>query len=123
MAYSMDFRIAAARLHDETGSSIVVAEQLGCSESWVRKLIQRRRDKGTLDVLPRSRRFDQRKIKDADEQTIREFIKASPDATLDEVVAVLRVPVHVGTLSRTLKRLDLPRKKSPPPPASRTGLT
>jgi hypothetical protein len=41
MAYAMEFRRAVAGAYDECGSSIEVAEDLGCSESWVRRLIQR----------------------------------------------------------------------------------
>jgi transposase len=119
----MDFRIAAARLYDECGSSIEVAEQLGCSESWVRKLIQRRRDQGTLEIYSCARVEDQRKIKEADQGKIRELLQTKPDATLVELVAVLSVPVHVGTMSKALKRMDLPRKKSPPLPANKTGPT
>src|ERR1700690_1660001 len=39
MAYSMDFRVAVARAHDECSSSADVAEQFGCSESWVQRRI------------------------------------------------------------------------------------
>jgi len=49
----MQFRIAVARHYDQTGSSIETAEVMGCSESWVRDLIKRQRETGSLDVLPR----------------------------------------------------------------------
>jgi DNA-directed RNA polymerase specialized sigma24 family protein len=39
--YPMEFRIAVTAAYDECGSSIEVAELFGCSESWVRRLIQR----------------------------------------------------------------------------------
>ena len=38
MPYAREFRIAVANAYDECGSSIEVAEQFGCSESWVRDL-------------------------------------------------------------------------------------
>lgn len=121
MPYSMDFRRAVARAYDECGSSIEVAEQLDCSESWVRRLIQHGRERGTLEPRSTARRDDQRAFDDADEQTIRELIKHKPDATLGEVAEALSKKVHVSTVSRTLDRLGLPRKKSPPTPPSRTG--
>jgi len=121
MAYSMDYRIAVARAHDECGSSIEVAEQFGCSESWVRRLIQQRRERGTLQPLSSARHDDQRIYDDADEQKIRELIKAKPDATLAEVAQALEKPAHPATVSRTLARLNLPRKKSPPMLLSRIG--
>jgi transposase len=118
MAYSMDFRIAVARAYDECESSIEVAEQFGCSESWVRRLMQLQRERGTLEPLPTARRDDQRIYNDADEQTIRELIRKRPDATLAEVAQAMGKPAHVATVSRTLKRLKLPRKKSPRTPPS-----
>jgi transposase len=123
MAYSMDFRRCVARAHDESGSSGEVAEQFNCSESWVRRLIQQRRERGTLDPLSTARRDDQRSYDDADERAIRELIKHQPDATLAEVAEAIGKPAHPGTVSRTLRRLNLPRKKSPPPPPSKTGRT
>ena len=123
MAYSMDFRIAVARAYDKCESSAEVAEQFGCSESWVRRLIQQRRERGTLEPRSPARHDDQRAYDDSDEQRIRELIKARPDATLVEVVEALAKPVHPSTASRTLTRLGLPRKKSPPTPPSRTVRT
>jgi transposase len=52
MAYAMEFREAVARAYDECGSSIEVAEHFNCSESWVRRLIQRRRETGSLAPRP-----------------------------------------------------------------------
>jgi transposase len=123
MPYSMDYRRAVARAHDECGSSVEVAEQFGCSESWVRRLVQRRRERGTLEPRTTARRDDQRAYDDADERAIRELIKSRPDATLAEVAEALGKPAHAGTVSRTLTRLGLPRKKSPRTPRSGTGPT
>jgi len=120
MAYSMDFRRAVAAAYDECGSSAEVAEQFGCCESWVRRLIQRRRETGTLEPLQR-KLPDQRAYDDADEQKIRELIREKPDATLAEVAALLAKPVHLCTVSRTLDRLGLPRKKSPRTLPSKIG--
>lgn len=123
MAYSMDYRIAVARAYDDCRSSIEVAEQFGCSESWVRRLIQQRRQRGGLEPLSTARHDDQRSYDDADEAAIRELIKHKPDATLAEVAEAIGKPVNPSTVSRTLTRLDLPRKKSPRTPPSRTGRT
>ena len=123
MVYSMDYRTAVARAHDECGSSAEVAEQFGCSESWVRRLMQHRRERGTLEPRSPARHDDQRIYDDTDEQRIRELIKNKPDATLAEVAAALAKPAHPATVSRTLKRLNLPRKKSLPMPPSRIART
>jgi transposase len=119
----MDFRRAVARAYDECESSIEVAEQFGCSASWVRRLVQRRRERGTLEPLPTARHDDQRTYGDADERAIRELIRQRPDATLAEVAEALGKPAHVATVCRTLRRLDLPRKKSPRTRPSGTGPT
>lgn len=119
MAYTMDFRIAVARRYDECDSSIEVAEQFGCSESWVRRLIQQRRERGTLQPLSTARHDDQRSYDDADELAIRALIKHKPDATLAEIAEAIGKPAHPGTVSRTLGRLNLPRKKSPRTPPSK----
>jgi transposase len=121
MAYSLDYRRAVARAYAACGSSIEVAEQFGCHESWVRRLIQQRRERGTLEPLTAARHDDQRSYDDADEQAIRERIKSKPDATLAEVAEKIGKPAHPATVSRTLRRLNLRRKKRPPMPQSRTG--
>jgi len=123
MAYSMDFRLSVARAYNESGSSAEVAEQHGCSESWVRKLMQHYRERGTLEPLTTARHDDQRCYNDDDEHKIRELIKRKPDATLAEVVEAIGKPAHPGTVSRTLTRMNLPRKKSPRTPPSKTGPT
>ncbi len=119
MAYSMDFRVAVARAHDDCGSSAEVAGQFNCSESWVRRLIQRRRERGTLEPQSTARRDDQRTYDDADERRIRKLIRNKPDVTLAEVAEALGKPVHLSTVGHTLERLGLPRKKSRPTPPSR----
>lgn len=120
MAYSMDFRIAVAAAYDAGDSPAEIAEQFECSEAWVRRLIQRRRELGTLEPL-QPRRPDQRTYDDADEEKIRQLIKEKPDATLAEVAEAIGKPAHLCTVSRALERLGLPRKKSRHMPPSRTG--
>jgi transposase len=111
MAYSLDYRRAVAQAYEDCGSSIEVAEQFGCCQSWVRRLIQNRRERGTLNPRSTARHDDQRRYDDADERAIRELIKNRPDATLAEVARAIGKPVHPGTVSRTLRRMNLPRKK------------
>ena len=123
MAYSMDYREAVARAYDGGHSSIEVAAQFGCSESWVRKLVDRRRRTGSLAPGSSARPDDQRRYGDADETAIRELIRTRPDATLAEVAAAIGKPAGAATVCRTLQRLGLPRKKSRRTPRSGTGPT
>ena len=121
MAYSMDYRLAVLRAYDECGSSIEVAEQFGCSASWVRALAATAHAGESIEPRPSVRLGDQRTYDDADERAIRALIKNKPDATLAEVAASVGKPASEATVSRTLKRLNLPRKKSRPTPPSKTA--
>ena len=118
MAYSMDLRERVARAHAESGSSAEVAEVFGCSESWVRRVSQRLRETGSVAPKSTARTDDQRAFDDADEAKIRALIKGRPDATLAEVAEAVGKPACPGTVSRTLTRLKLPRKKSRRTPPS-----
>src|SRR5437868_240090 len=81
-----------------------------------------RRQRGTLEPpLTTARHDDQRTYDDADERAIRALIERKPDATLVEVAEAIGKPAHPATVSRTLARLKLPRKKSPPTPPSKTA--
>jgi len=84
---------------------------------------QRLREDGRLAPRSTARTDDQRTYDDADEQKIRALIKETPDATLAEVAEAIGKPVSPSTVSRTLKRLDLPRKKSRRTPPSKTAPT
>ncbi len=109
--------------HAESGSSAEVGETYGYCESWVRRLSQQKRETGSVAPRSSARTDDQRTFDDKDEATIRELIKNKPDATLAEVAAAMGKPVSISTVCRTLKRLNLPRKKSRRTPPSKTGLT
>src|SRR6188472_1943959 len=80
----MEFRVLVAAAYDECGSSIEVAEEYGCCESWVRRLVQRRRKTGSLQPLT-PRRPDKRKLDDDDLEQLRTLIAAKPDMTLAEL--------------------------------------
>ena len=123
MAYSMDLRERVARAHAECGSSAEVAETFGCSEAWVRRVTQRLRQTGTVAPRSTARTGDQRAYDDEDEAKIRALIRERPDATLAEVAEAVGKPASLGTVSRTLKRLKLPRKKSRRTPPSGTAPT
>jgi transposase len=111
VAYSMEFRRAAARAYDECGSSTEVAEQFGCSASWVRRLIQRRGLTDSLAPLP-PKRPDTSKLADADLQRLRMLVAARPDLTLAELAAALDDKASVPTVWRATRRLGLTLKKS-----------
>lgn len=122
MAFPMEFRVLVAAAYDECGSSIEVAEEYNCSGSWVRRLIQRRGETGSLAPLT-PRRPDARKLDDGDLGRLRALIAAKPDMTLAELAAALGNKASVPTVWRATQALGLPLKKRPSTPPSRTGPT
>jgi transposase len=122
MAYAMEFREAVARAYDECGSSIEVAEQFHCSESWVRRLIQRRRETGSLEPRP-NRLPNNNKLNENDLELLRTLIRRTPDMTLAELAEALGHKVSVPTVWRATQALGLPLKKSPSMPPNRTVRT
>ena len=122
MAYSMEFRLAVATAYEACGSSIEVAEEFGCCEAWVRRLMQRARETGSLAPRP-PRRPDNRKLDDADLQKLANLIAATPDMTLAELAAALGNKVSVPTVLRAQRKLGLTRKKSRSTPPSRIERT
>ena len=122
MVYPMEFRILVAAAYDECGSSIEVAEEYGCCESWVRRLVQRRRKNGSLAPLT-PKRPDKRKLDDDDLERLGALIAAKPDMTLAELAEALGNKASVPTVWRATQALGLPLKKRPSTPPSRTGRT
>ena len=120
MPYSMEFRIAVANDYDETGSSIETAEKFGCSESWVRRLIQRFRETGSLAPRPTSPP-DTSKLDADDLEQLRALIEQTPDMTLGELADALAKKVSVPTIWRATQKLKLPLKKSHSTPANRNA--
>jgi transposase len=120
--YSMDLRERVAAARDDGMQTSEAAETFGCCGSWVRRLMQRRRERGTLEPVVRQQP-DQRGLDDTDRQHLRKLVEQRPDATLAELLAAMETKVHPGTLSRTLKIMGLPRKKRRCTPASVIGRT
>jgi len=122
MAYAMEFREAVARAYDECGSSIEVAEQFNCSESWVRRLIQRRRETGSLAPRP-IKLPNNNKLDDDDLKRLAALIRKTPDMTLAELAEALDHKVSVPTVWRATQALGLPLKKSPCMPPNKIART
>ena len=118
MAFSIEFRRAVAKAHDECGSSEEVAEQFGCSESWVRRLIQRRRETNSLEPRP-AKLPDNSKLKEKELQQLQEMIARKPDMTLGELAKELAAGVSIPTIWRATRKLGLVLKKSPSMPPNK----
>ena len=111
--YSMDLRNRAVAMLDEGANSTEVAEALGVSDSWVRKMRLRRDVLG--DLTPGSPPGKPRKLTTDDMVSLYVFVDEQPDVTLEELAVLmakrLKVRVSISTLSRRLIELGLTRKK------------
>jgi transposase len=120
--YSLDLRERAVRLLDEGATSPEVAELLGVSDSWVRKMRLRRDRLGHLK--PGSPPGRERKLPKEDDVELCLLVDDEPDATLEELAVLvakrLKVRLSISTLSRRLIELGLTRKKRVSTPPKRT---
>ena len=121
--YSMDLRNRAVAMLDEGASSTEVAEALGVSDSWVRKMRLRRDVLG--DLAPGSPPGKPRKLTTDDMVGLYILVEEQPDVTLEELAVLmakrLKVRVSISTLSRRLIELGLTRKKRLSTPPKPTG--
>ena len=106
--YSMDLRVRVLADCDAGLGTRVVATKYSVSESWVRRLKQRRRERG--EIAPRRRPASPpRWLPYADR--LKELIRLQPDATLEELRRRLGIAISIPTLSRALRALQLTFKK------------
>jgi transposase len=123
-AYSLDLRQKILRAHDRRlGSQCALAALFGVSQSFVEKLLRRRRTTG--DIAPRPHAGGRRAIcNETALAVVRRLVHEQPDATLAELCERLfaqqSLRVSVPTMGRLVIALSLPRKKSRSTRASRT---
>lgn len=88
-----------------------IARVFAASESGVRRVLQRYRERGTHLPLPRNAG---RKLlmTDSIAQQIRDFVAGRPDATRQEIKDALGLTVSLQAISEWLVRLGLRLKKS-----------
>src|SRR6476660_8086510 len=103
--YSMDLRERVARAWDAIGDAEEVAATFGVSRAWVHRLIQRRRDTGSL--APRRQTKFRSRVLAGQEQRLVAVITAQPDLTLAELRDALPTTAALSTLWLELDRLGL----------------
>jgi transposase len=120
-AYSMDLRervVAACDARD--GTRVQIANRFSVSVSWIRDLLKRRRETGSIAPKPRgggrTPAFDE-----AAAARLREAIRADDDATLEELARAAGVTCCPSAVHRALRRLGITRKKSRGGRPSRTA--
>lgn len=120
MAYSMDLRTRVLADSDAGMGTRAVATKYSVSESWVRRLKQRRREKG--EIAPRQRPPSPPKWL-AHAERLQELVRDQADATLEELRVRLGVDLSVATLWRALHQLRLTFKKKSCALRSKIGRT
>jgi transposase len=108
--YSMDLRQRVARAWDASGDAEEIAETFGVSRAWVHRLIQRRRETGSLAPRPQTK-FRSRALA-GQEQRLAALVTAKPDITLAELREALPTTAALSTLWLEIDRLGLTLKKN-----------
>lgn len=108
IAYSKEFRREVLAACDRGEGTRVVALRFHCSESWVRRVKQQRRELGKTAPSLTRRRASRWEIY---RQQIIELITRRPDMTLQELKDQLQTSLSRQTLCEALKKLKLVMKK------------
>lgn len=120
-AYSIEFRYEVLEDCDAGMSTLAVALKRRVSESWVRRLKQRRRENGDFSarppvkkMLPKWRAYTNR---------LHAILRERPDITLRELRDALGEEVSLQTLSVALRTLKYTLKKKSSTHLNKTGRT
>lgn len=121
--YSMDLRDRVVAACDEgLDTRAEIAERFGVSTSWIRRLLQRRRESGAYAARNgrrgRKPTFNGRLLKELDD-----LAEGQPDATLEELRAHTGASCSLVTIFNTLARLGYRRKKRRFGPLSKIATT
>jgi transposase len=110
-AYSLDLRKRVLRAWDSGMKPEVIATTFDVSVAWAYRLVQRRRETGSIAPRKQSK-FRGRALSSREEERLVALITATPDATLAELQHALPTRAALSTLWRTIDRLGLTVKKN-----------
>lgn len=110
--YSMDLRQRVARAWDAGEDAETIAETYAVSRAWVHRLIQRRRETGSL--APRKQTVFKKPVFAGQEDRLRALVAARPDQTLAEIRDAMQSSASLSSVWRALDRLDITIKKNRP---------
>lgn len=117
--YSQDVRDKVFRAVDRGRTKSEIADMFSVSESWVRRLVQRRREHGETAPRPMGgKRFEK-----IDRARLAALVADRPDATLQELRQDLDVACALSAIGAALQKLGLSFKKRQSTPRSRIGRT
>lgn len=115
-AYSLDLRQRVVSAYENGVETILeVAERFEVSDSFIKKLLRRKRTTG--EITPIGHRGGQpQRLSQEHRKWLLKTVLAEPDITLGELSERLlsehRLSASLATLSRELRALNLRRKKS-----------
>jgi transposase len=110
-AYSLDLRKRVVRACESGMSAERVAATYDVSRAWVYRLLQRRRQTGSIEPRKQTK-FRRRTLSVLQEERLVALITARPDATLAELQRALPTTAALSTLWRAIDRFGLTVKKN-----------
>jgi transposase len=114
-AYSQDLRDRIIAARDDGMETKRVAELFRVSRSWVRRVMQRRRDYGEQCSRPRGGAT----VIKIDLDRLRQLVDQQPDATARQLHERLGIKCSVSAVDMALRRMGLSFKKRRCMPPSR----
>ena len=109
--YSEDFRQCVVQACDGGElSRQEIVDVFEVSTSWIRRLLQRRRELGSISALVGDRGLKP-KLNEKQRVRLREFIEKDPEMTWSELKKRLRVPCCLTTIHNVLKSLGFTYEK------------
>jgi len=121
--YPMELRRRVLDAVDNNlGTQQKIAKTFSVSAIWIRKLLQRRRETGSVEPLPRTQ-GRKPAFRGTNLGQLNDFVKKHPDATLEEIKEHFssKVDCSLVAIHYTLKRLGWRYKKKRYEPVSKTG--
>ena len=111
-AYPAKVREQVLGAYDMGMKTKAIAERFGVGRAWCRGVKQRLREQGLRCSIEQKHGpdpfFDQ-----ARRGQLEALVRQAPDATLEELKAMLKLPVSISTIWRTLEDMKLTLKKVP----------
>jgi transposase len=108
-AYSMDLRLRVLADSEAGLETSEVAEKLGVSPAWVRRVKQRYRE--AEEIAPRKQRHGPLPKLAQSMDELAALVRSQPDATEQELADRVSADVSDSAVHRALKRLRLTYKK------------
>jgi transposase len=121
--YSMDLRERVVWACDEgIGTRKEIAQRFGVSTAWIRRLLQRRRQTGSIGPEPHGggmpARFAGKRL-----DRLKHLVEVDPDATLEELRDLSGEDCSLMAVFRALAKLGCRRKKRPSTRLNKTAPT